>query len=62
MPFEILVYYLKNAKHILTPIEKNFLDDLLVLSINAMCQEAKFFCYFINSSDVIDILMSDICC
>lgn len=60
LPFHILVYYLKNAKYVLSPMEKNFLDDVIVMSFNSLSCDAKFVCYLINESDFIDILMSDI--
>ena len=60
LPFQILVYYLKNAKCMLSPMEKNFLDDVIVMSFNSLSCDAKFVCYLINESDFIDILMSDI--
>ena len=41
-------------------MERNILDDVIVMSINSMSCDAKFVCYLINESDLIDILMSDI--
>lgn len=60
LPFHILVYYMKNSKCMLTPVEKNFLDDVVVMSFNSMCMDAKFACYLINESDFIEIVMSEI--
>lgn len=60
LPFHILVYYMKNSKCMLTPCEKNFLDDVVVMSFNSMCMDAKFACYLINESDFIEIVMSEI--
>jgi hypothetical protein len=60
LPFQILVFYFKNAKYMLTPIEKNFLDDVIVMSFHSLSCDAKFVCYLINESDFIDTLMSDI--
>ena len=44
----------------LTPCEKNFLDDVIVMSFNSMCMDAKFVCYLINESDFIEIVMGEI--
>ena len=61
LPFQILVYYFKHAKQgIMTEMEKNFIDDLIVLSFNTLSIDSKFVCYFINESDFIEILMTDI--
>jgi len=60
LPFHILVYYLKNAKCMLSECEKNFLDDVIVMSFNSLCIDAKFVCYLINESDFIEIIMSEI--
>ena len=60
LPFHILVYYLKNAKCMLSECEKNFLDDVIVMSFNSLCIDAKFVCYLINESDFIEIVMSEI--
>ena len=59
LPFHILVYYLKNAKCMLTECEKDFLDDVIVMSFNSLCIDAKFVCYLINESDFIEILMGE---
>jgi hypothetical protein len=56
-----LVYYLKNAKYgLLTPCEKNLLDDVIVMSFNSLSADAKFAVYLINESDFIEIVMSQI--
>lgn len=60
LPFHVLVYYMKNSKCMLTPCEKNFLDDVIVMSFNSMCMDAKFVCYLINESDFIEIVMGEI--
>lgn len=60
LPFQILVYYLKNSKWILSPMERNFLDDVIVMSFNGLSCDAKFVCYLVNESDFIEIVMSDI--
>ena len=60
LPFHILVYYLKNAKCMLSECEKIFLDDVIVMSFNSLCIDAKFVCYLINESDFIEIVMSEI--
>jgi hypothetical protein len=41
-------------------MERNFLDDVIVLSFNGLSCDAKFVCYLVNESDFIEILMSDI--
>jgi hypothetical protein len=51
---------LKNSKCLLSEIEKNFLDDVIVMSFNALCLDAKFAFYLINESDFIEIVMSEI--
>jgi hypothetical protein len=52
---------MKNSKHgILTEMEQEFLDNLISLSFNSLCIDAKFVSYLINESDFIEILMSDI--
>ena len=60
LPFHILVYYMKNAKCMLTLCEKNFLDDVVVMSFNSLSIDAKFVCYLINESDFIEIVMSEL--
>ena len=60
LPFHILVYYMRNQKCMLSPCEKNFLDDVIVMSFNSLCIDAKFVMYLINESDFIDIIMGDI--
>ena len=60
LPFHILVYYTKNAKCMLTPCEKDFLDDVVVMAFNSLSIDAKFACYLINESDFIEIVMSEI--
>ena len=60
LPFHILVYYIRNAKWMLSECEKNFLDDVIVMSFNSLCIDAKFVCYLINESDFIEIIMSEI--
>lgn len=37
----------------LTPIEKNLLDSIIVLSFNSISTDAKFVFYLINESDLI---------
>jgi hypothetical protein len=44
----------------LTPIEKNLLDSIIVLSFNSISMDAKFVFYLINESDFIQIMMSEI--
>ena len=44
----------------LSPCEKNFLDDVIVMSFNSLCIDAKFVMYLINESDFIEIVMGDI--
>ena len=44
----------------LTLCEKNFLDDVVVMSFNSLSIDAKFVCYLINESDFIEIVMSEI--
>ena len=60
LPFHILVYYMKNAKCMLTLCEKNYLDDVVVMSFNSLSIDAKFVCYLIHESDFIEIVMSEI--
>ena len=60
LPFHILVYYLRNAKCMLSECEKNFLEDVIVMSFNSLSCDAKFVCYLLNESDFIEILMGDI--
>ena len=60
LPFHILVYYIRNSKCLLSPCEKNFLDDVIVMSFNSLCIDAKFVMYLINESDFIEIVMGDI--
>lgn len=40
--------------------EKYLLDDVIVMSFNALCLDAKFVGYLINESDFIEIVMSEI--
>jgi|LauGreDrversion4_2_1035121.scaffolds.fasta_scaffold880874_1 hypothetical protein len=61
LPFHILVYYFKNAKSMLSEVEKNFLDDVIVMNFNTFCIDAKFVCYLVNESDFIEIVMSELC-
>ena len=60
LPFHILVYYMRNSKCMLSPCEKSFLDDVIVMSFNSLCIDAKFVMYLINESDFIEIVMGDI--
>ena len=61
LPFAILTYYMKNAKHgMLSENEKALLDGLIVLCFNSLSIDSKFVCYIINESDFIEILMADI--
>lgn len=58
LPFHILVFYFKNAKQgLISEMEKNFVDDLIVLSFNSLSIDSKFVCYVVRESDFIDILM-----
>jgi hypothetical protein len=61
IPFHILVFYFKNARSgLISECEKNFIDDLIVLSFNSLSIDSKFVCYLVNESDFIEILMTEI--
>jgi len=42
----------------LTQVEKDLLESIIVLAFNSLCIDAKFVYYLINESEFIEILMS----
>ena len=44
----------------MTENEKYLLDDVIVMSFNSLCIDAKFVGYLLNESDFIEIIMSEI--